>query len=113
MFTPTDTTNYNTATKTVTIHVLNTCGITVNPATLPAATYGSPYARTLSASPTGSYTFSLLAGTLPPGMSLVNVLGIYSLRGTPSARGTYKFTIKAVRNNTTCEGARTYTLTIP
>lgn len=112
-FTPTDTANYTGATKTVQINVLNGCGITVNPLTLPQATVGMPFVQTLSASPTGSYSFSVFEGNLPPGLQIVNVLGIYSLRGTPTASGNYKFTIKAAKNNTTCEGARGYTLNIP
>ena len=80
---------------------------------LPAATRGKPFAQTLSASPTGSYTFSLLSGTFPPGLSLLNVLGIYSLRGIPATAGTYSFTIKASKNNSTCVGARTYTMVVP
>lgn len=88
------------------------CGTVVNPATLPAATRGTPFVQTLSASPTGSYTFSLLTGTLPPGVNLVNTLGIYSLRGTPTTTGTYTFTIRASKNNSACAGARTYTLPV-
>ncbi|MFN7929037.1 MAG: Ig domain-containing protein [Blastocatellia bacterium] len=89
------------------------CSTIVNPATLPQTTRGMPFVQTLSAAPTGSYTFSLLAGALPPGVSLVNTLGIYSLRGTPTTAGTYTFTIRASKNNSTCEGARTYTLVVP
>lgn len=113
LFTPTDTTNYAAVTKSVTINVLNSCGTTANPATLPSMTFGMSFVQTLTASPTGSYTFSLLSGTLPPGISLVNTLGIYSLRGTPTARGIYTFTIKATKNGTTCETPRTYIVTIP
>ncbi|MFN7929949.1 MAG: Ig domain-containing protein [Blastocatellia bacterium] len=91
----------------------NACGITVNPATLPAATRGTPFVQTLTASPTGSYVFSLLSGTLPPGVSLVNTLGIYSLRGIPTTAGSYTFTIKAAKANSTCAGARTYTVVVP
>lgn len=105
--------NYNVTNPGGKLTVFNSCGITVNPATLPAATRGVQFVQTLSGAPTGSYTFSLLAGQLPPGISLVNVLGIYSLRGTPTAAGVYTFTIKAKKNNSTCEGARTYTITVP
>lgn len=99
--------------QTFTLSVLNSCGIMVNPASMPSASLGVPFAQTLSASPAGSYTFSLSAGALPPGLQLVNVLGIYSLRGKPTARGTYNFTLKAKKNNTTCESIRNYTMTIP
>lgn len=104
--------NYQVTNNSGTLTILNSCGITVNPATLPTATLGKPFAQTLSASPTGSYSFSLLAGTLPPGLQIVNVLGIYSLRGTPTMAGVYTFLIKARKNNSTCESARTYTIVI-
>lgn len=90
-----------------------TCGTVVNPASMPAATRGTPFVQTLTAAPTGSYIFSLLSGSLPPGLSLVNTLGIYSLRGTPTTAGTYQFTIKAAKANSTCAGARTYTIVVP
>lgn len=114
-FTPTDTLmNYHPASKSVTLPVLdNSCGTMVNPATLPTATRGTPFVQTLSAAPTGSYVFSLLSGSLPPGVNLVNTLGIYSLRGTPTTAGSYTFTIKAKKNNSTCEGARTHTIVVP
>lgn len=105
--------NYQVTNNPGTLTILNGCGITVNPATLPAATRGTPFVQTLSASPTGSYVFSLLSGTLPPGLTLLNTLGIYSLRGTPTTAGSYTFTIKAKKNNSTCEGARTYTIVVP
>ncbi len=91
---------------------VNTCGTTVNPATLATPQIGLPYLQTLSASPLGSYSFSLFAGALPPGVQLVNVLGIYSLVGIPTTPGTYTFTLKAKKNNANCEGIRSYTVTI-
>lgn len=91
---------------------VNTCGTTVNPATLAAPQIGLPYVQILSASPLGSYMFSVLAGTLPPGVQLTNVLGIYSLVGLPTTPGTYTFTLKAKKNNANCEGMRSYTVTI-
>ncbi|MFN7929579.1 MAG: choice-of-anchor Q domain-containing protein [Blastocatellia bacterium] len=90
----------------------SSCGTVVSPATLPAAKRGTPFVQTLSASPTGSYVFTLVTGNLPPGVSLVNTLGIYSLRGTPTTTGTYTFTIKASKSNSTCMGARPYTLVV-
>ncbi|MFN7929944.1 MAG: putative Ig domain-containing protein [Blastocatellia bacterium] len=91
----------------------SSCSTVVNPILLPTATRGTPFVQTLSASPTGSYVFSLASGTLPPGVNLVNTLGIYSSRGTPTTAGTYTFTIKAAKANSTCAGARTYMMVIP
>ncbi len=91
----------------------DTCGITVNPATLPQPYVSVLYARILSASPAGSYTFSVSAGQLPPGLHLVTVFGVSSIAGLPTTPGTYNFTIKAKKNNSTCEATRSYTVTIP
>jgi hypothetical protein len=90
----------------------NTCGTTVNPATLAQPSIGLPYLQIFSATPAGSYTFSLVAGALPPGVQLVTALGVSSLAGIPTTPGTYNFTIRAKKNNANCEGIRGYTVTI-
>jgi hypothetical protein len=61
--------------------------LTISPATLPDASYGSAYtpAQTLTATGgTAPYTFSVTTGSLPPGMSL-STAGVLS--GTPTAAG--------------------------
>jgi hypothetical protein len=101
-------------TRTFTLTVAaDACGITVNPATLPQPYVAVLYARILSATPAGNYTFSVSAGALPPGLQLVTALGVTSIAGLPTTPGTYNFTIKAKKNNSTCEATRAYTLTIP
>ena len=104
-------------TRTFTLTVTTTgCSVTVNPATLKQPYVAVPYVELLSASPAanpGSYTFGVSAGALPPGLQLVTALGVTSIAGLPTAPGTYNFTIKAKRNGTTCEGTRSYTVTIP
>lgn len=104
--------NYSVTITNGILTILNNCAIALNPATLAQPKIGLPYAQILSASPSGSYTFSLFAGVLPPGVQLVNVLGIYALAGLPTTPGTYNFTLKAKKNNSTCEGFRSYTVTI-
>jgi CSLREA domain-containing protein len=91
------------------------CSVTVNPATLPQPYLAVPYVRVLSASPShpAGYTFSVSAGALPPGLQLVTVFGVTSIAGLPATPGTFNFTIKAKQNNSTCEGTRGYTVTIP
>lgn len=114
-FTPSDAVNYHLTSHAVSLTVANPCGIDVRPLTMPTATRGVPFVQTLSGTPTASYVFSLASGTLPPGMTLVNTLGIYSLRGTPQSTatpGAYTFIIKARQNATGCEGLRVYTLTL-
>ncbi len=49
-----------------------------------------PYARTLTAAPgTPPYTFALTGGALPTGLNLV----AGKIKGTPTAFGTFSFTI--------------------
>ena len=68
--------------------------ITVNPATLPTAMLGTAYSQTVSATGgTGSYVFSVSAGSLPAGLTLNAATGVIS--GTPTTAATSNFTITA------------------
>ena len=58
---------------------------------------------------TGPYEFMQLAGSLPPGVSL-SPSGVLS--GTPTAAGTYHFTLLATDTSGGCGSVRDYTLTI-
>lgn len=93
---------------------VNTCGvilcgvITVNPATLPNGTVGAAYNQVVSATGgTGSYTFSVSSGALPTGLILNPATG--AITGTPTAVGTFTFTITAV-DSLGCPGSRQYTV---
>ena len=67
--------------------------VAIEPGTLPAGVAGNSYSQTLSASGgSGPYTFSLVAGSLPPGLSLAPSGAI---SGTPTQAGTFSFTVKA------------------
>ncbi len=70
----------------------NTGALTItNPTPLPQATEGQSYSQQFQATGgTSPYTFSLSAGTLPNGLTLVNGL----LSGTPTATGVFSFTIR-------------------
>ena len=81
-----------------------TVTITTN---LPNVTTGVQYSQTLVASPTGTYTFSLTAGSLPPGLSLDSTTGVLS--GKSTVAGSYTFTVRT-RTASGCQGTRTYTL---
>jgi hypothetical protein len=60
---------------------------------LPAGTVGSPYSNTIDESGgTGTLTWSITAGALPPGLSLGLNSGTVS--GTPTAPGNYNFTVQ-------------------
>src|SRR5262245_58624713 len=83
--------------------------ITVNPETLPTGTVGTAYSQTLTATGSpGPFTFSF-SGALPPGLTLSQA-GVIS--GTPTAAGSFSFTVQALDNNTGCTGTRPYTLVI-
>ena len=89
--------------------VINCPSVTVNPATLPTGFVGISYGpQTLSA--TGGiapYTFTVSAGALPSGVTLTGA----SLSGTPTAGGTFNFTIQAADSNG-CLGTRSYTVIV-
>jgi len=83
--------------------------ITLNPATLPAGTVGVAGSIALTASGgTGPYTFSVLTGTLPAGLTL-SPGGLLS--GTPTTAGSSTVTIQATDANN-CPVVVTYTITI-
>ncbi len=64
-----------------------------SPSTLPDGLVGTLYSTTLTATGTGPIAFSLLSGTLPPGLSLSSS---GTINGTPTVAGTFNFTIQAV-----------------
>ncbi len=78
-------------TKTITLQVLEATGPVVTTSTLPVAQLGVGYNTTLTATHgTGTYTWSLHSGTLPPGLT-INASGTIS--GTPTTAGTYPITV--------------------
>jgi uncharacterized protein (TIGR03437 family) len=85
-------------------------GLTITtPANLPTATVGSGYSVTLSAvGGQPPYTWSAL-GTLPPGLSLAASTGVIS--GTPSASGTYPFSIN-VSDSLGAQLSQSFSLTV-
>ncbi len=84
--------------------------VTVNPTSLPNGTAGTTYSQALSASPVGgNYSYTVTAGALPTGLNLNSATGVLS--GTPTANGTFNFTITATGFGS-CAGNRAYTVTI-
>jgi len=62
------------------------------PTTLPTGTSGTPYSASFT--PTGagsSYAFSVLSGSLPPGLLLASNGAV---SGTPTSPGTFSFTVR-------------------
>jgi hypothetical protein len=88
---------------------IDVAAIVVDPATLPNATAGAAYSQTLTASGgTAPYAFNVSAGALPAGLAL-STAGVLS--GTPTASGTFNFTVRAV-DSATRPGTRPYTLVV-
>lgn len=86
--------------------------VTVLPATLPVPVVGVLYAETISATGGVSpYVYSVSAGALPPGLLLspLTATPTASLSGTPTASGSFSFTITAIDANG-CPGTRDYTV---
>ena len=97
----------NTGTRGYTVNI-GSIAITVNPPTLPAAIADQPYSQTIIASGgTAPYTFAIVAGSLPPGLTLDPATGVIS--GSPAGFGFVTFTVQAtdVKGNT---GTRAYLL---
>lgn len=93
---------------TVTITVLR--GVTITTLSLPAGVKGRPYAVDLEATGgTPGYTWSIAAGSLPPGLRLDVATG--RITGVPTAGGQFEVTI-AVRDAAGLVGDEFYTLRI-
>jgi hypothetical protein len=84
--------------------------ITVTPNTESNGVQGNAYTGTAVGASGGSgpYTFTITLGSLPPGVNLSSA-GAFS--GTPTAGGTFSFTVTATDNNG-CTGTHDYTINI-
>jgi YVTN family beta-propeller protein len=72
--------------------------LTVTTATLPGGMVGTSYsAQLLGTGGTTAYTWSIVSGSLPSGLSLVSVTGV--IAGTPMTVGTSSFTVKVTDAN--------------
>jgi hypothetical protein len=88
----------------------NAATIIINPATLASPGIGSPYQQALTATGgTAPYTWAVISGTLPAGLSLNTTNGILS--GTPTIATTSTFTLRAT-DATTSSASRTYSLSV-
>ncbi|MBI4889841.1 MAG: putative Ig domain-containing protein [Acidobacteria bacterium] len=94
--------------KTFTITVNPGIAI-ITPSPLPNGAFGLVYFQTLLASGgVAPYTWSVSAGTLPPGLSLATN---GTLSGTPTAGGVYNFTAR-VTDNVGTSATQNYQLTV-
>jgi virginiamycin B lyase len=93
-----------------TIGQITTPPLTVTTTSLPGGVFGTAYSQTLAATGgTTPYTWSA-RGSLPPGLSLNASTGVIS--GTPTALGTYTFTVQATDSTTPTAQTATSTLAI-
>ncbi len=82
--------------------------LTISTATLPGGTVGGTYSQTLAATGgTPPYTFSVSAGSPPPGITLSGAV----LSGTPTAAGSYTFTIE-VTDSVSATATQQFTVVI-
>lgn len=80
------------ASRTDVFTLLVSAGLAITTESLPQATTGVAYSQTLAASGgTPPYSWSLVAGALPPGLSL-NQQG--AVTGTPASAGSFAFTVR-------------------
>ncbi|MGC1547045.1 MAG: putative Ig domain-containing protein, partial [Rhodanobacter sp.] len=103
-----------TGTQSYTMTVA-TPALTLSPASLPIATAESAYSQNFSASGgTAPYTYAVTSGSLPAGLSLNTSTG--ALAGTPTAAGSFIFTVRATDSSTGTGApffsARSYTFTV-
>ncbi len=87
--------------------------LAISTASLPGGTVGTPYSMRLSAygGVPAEYTWAVSAGALPPGITLAPTSGVLS--GTPTAAGSYQFTLQASENEPPDQSSsQSYTLVV-
>ncbi|MBK8036990.1 MAG: putative Ig domain-containing protein [Verrucomicrobiaceae bacterium] len=95
------------STRVITVRVCP--AITTSPTSLANGTVGTAYSQTFAASGGAvAYTYAVVSGTLPAGLSLNASTGVIS--GTPTSSTAQTFTLSATDANT-CVATRPYTVT--
>ena len=96
---------------TTTLSITVVCpALVLNPASLSSGYNGVGYSQTItSTGGSGPYTYSVTAGSLPPGVTLNASSGVLS--GTPTAAGSYSFTVSS-HDSSTCTGSINYSVLI-
>jgi len=84
-------------------------GLTITTSALPGAAVGTAYSQTLSASGTAPYTWTIVQGTLPSGLTLDASSG--TIGGTATAAGSSNVTIQ-VTDSTKATASAAFTLTV-
>lgn len=92
----------------------NSPNCTITTASLPGGVSGAAYSQSIATTNcTGPINWSVISGTLPPGLSLTTPTAgtVGTLSGTLGAAGTYSFTVQALDANGRA-GVQAYTVTI-
>ena len=100
-----------TGTRAYTITIA--CGtITFEPATLPSVTIGTSYSQTIQASDgRAPYTYTVIFGGLPPGLTLASSTGRISGIPAPGSGGTRLFDVKVTDANS-CSTTKRYSIEV-
>ena len=85
------------------------CPTITLPTSLPHGKLHAIYIQSVVATPSGSYSYQVTSGNVPPGITFYGPIGL--LYGYPTTNGTYTFTITATNSNN-CMVSRSYTVTI-
>jgi serine protease len=86
--------------------------IVVTTTALPQGKVGVNYSATISATGgTGSYSWTRVSGSLPPGLVLTSGTPSAKLEGKPTKKGSYTFTLR-VTDSLGAQATRTFTLSI-
>ncbi|MGW3816935.1 calcium-binding protein [Streptomyces sp. NPDC005046] len=85
--------------------------LAITTASLPAGTIGTPYSATIATSGgVGTPSFGVTSGALPPGLTLNPGTG--QITGTPTATGSFPFTVTASETDPAQTAERAFTLTV-
>jgi hypothetical protein len=103
-------TDFNSVAATQALSLIVVVSPTVTTTSLPGGTQNAPYTTTLAAAGgTPPYTWAVISGTLPAGLSLAPSTGVIS--GTPTGTGTNSFTVQVTDNNSQT-GSKALTLAV-
>ena len=109
-FTLSTSTNWSAVLATFVASAGGSGALTITTTTLPSGTSNTPYSTTLAA--TGGvtpYVWSIVSGSLPPGVALASNSGVIS--GTPSVTGPFTFTAQVTDANGMTD-SKAFTITI-
>lgn len=93
-----------------------TCQIVINPLTItapcpaPGGMVGVPYSFAITAAGPGPFSWNLLTGSFPPGLSINSSTGVIS--GIPTAAGNYPFSVRVSPIGFASFSGATYTCSI-